>query len=234
MTKVSAALLGIGWGILGAAVGVGVQKLSRTFELQEPELDQDVTPVDRWLPVVLCTALFAAFAVRLATLPISLRDALTLLVIYSVYVALLVQIFAFDLKHRIIIDWVVGIGSVLAFGLAFVTPYFGEPRWLSALTGAVAAGAVFALIYLVGRGRALGAGDPKLAFFIGMVCGISLQAGNLRAIQALFYGVLIGGLVAVGVLASRRRGLRDYIAYGPWLVLGTWLVLLADPLVRKP
>lgn len=234
MTGIGPALLGLGWGVLGAAAGVGVQRLSRAFELQEPELDQGVTPVDRWLPVALCAALFAAFAVRLVSLPIPLRDALTLLVIDSIYLALLVQIFAFDLKHRIIMDWVVGIGSVLAFGLAFITPYFGEPRWLSALAGAGAAGAVFALIYLVGRGRALGAGDPKLAFFIGMVCGISLQPGNLRAIQALFYGVLIGGLVAAGVLASRRRGLGDYIAYGPWLVLGTWVVLFANPLVTRP
>jgi leader peptidase (prepilin peptidase)/N-methyltransferase len=210
-------------------------------ELQDPEFDQRVTVVDRWLPVALCAALFAAFAVRLATdsaigplTPLAkapLSDRLRLLAIESVYLVLFVQIFAFDLKHRIILDSVVGVGSVTAVILALVTPHFGEPPWLSPLLGGVAAGALFGVIYLIGRGRALGAGDPKLAFFIGTVCGISLNPLAYRTVPALFYGIIIGGLVGVGVVLSRRRTLREYIPYGPWLVLGAWVVLFLKPLL---
>lgn len=231
MSPGQAGLLGVAWGLVGAAIGIAIRKFSRTVELQDPEFDQRVTVVDRWLPVALCAALFAAFAVRLATLAIPVSDRLWLLAIESVYLALFVQVFAFDLKHRIILDWVVGAGSLAAFVLAFVTPHFGEPRWLSALLGAVAGGALFGVIYLIGRGRALGAGDPKLAFFIGMVCGISINPLAIRTVQALFYGIIIGGLVGVAVVVSRRRSLREYIPYGPWLVLGAWVVLFLQPLL---
>ncbi len=234
MRALPAALLGVAWGALGAVAGVGVRKFSHAVEVREPDLDQGVTGLDRWLPIALCAALFAAFAVRLVRLPISPSESLRLLVVYSIYLVLLVQIFVFDLKHRIILDSVVAAGSALALALAFVTPYFGQPPWLSALIGAIAGGAVFALIYLVGRGRALGAGDPKLAFFLGMIAGVSLQPLKLRTLSALFAGVILGGGVAVGVLLSRRRRMRDYIPYGPWLVLGTWLVLFMDPLLRSP
>jgi prepilin signal peptidase PulO-like enzyme (type II secretory pathway) len=30
---------------------------------------------------------------------------------------------------------------------------------------------------------------------------------------------------------SRRRTLREYIPYGPWLVLGAWVVLFLKPLL---
>lgn len=240
MSPGQAGLLGVAWGLVGAGMGIAIRKFSRTVELQDPEFDQRVTVVDRWLPVALCAALFAAFAVRLGTdaaigplppLKIPRPDRLWLLAIESVYLALFVQVFAFDLKHRIILDWVVGAGSLAAFVLAFVTPHFGEPRWLSALLGAVAGGALFGVIYLIGRGRALGAGDPKLAFFIGMVCGISINPLAIRTVQALFYGIIIGGLVGVAVVVSRRRSLREYIPYGPWLVLGAWVVLFLQPLL---
>jgi len=229
----TSALLGIAWGVLGAAVGTGIRGFSRAIELQEPELDRRVTALDRWLPIALTAGLFAAFAVRLVSLPIPLRERYGLLAIYSIYLALLVQIFIFDLKHRIILDWVVGAGAALAFALAFVTPHFGDLPWLNALVGGVVAGALFGIIYLIGRGRALGAGDPKLAAFIGLVCGMSLQS-SWRALSALFAGILLGGLVGAGVLLSRRRKLGDYIPYGPWLVLGAWLVLFMDPLLTRP
>jgi leader peptidase (prepilin peptidase)/N-methyltransferase len=233
MSPWQAGLLGVAWGLVGASAGVAIRKFSRSVELQEAEFDQRVTLVDRWLPVALCAALFAAFAVRLATLAIPLSDRLWLLAIESLYLALFVQIFAFDLKHRIILDEVVGAGSVAAFVLAFVTPHFGEPRWLSALLGGVGGGALFSVIYLIGRGRALGAGDPKLAFFIGTVCGISLNHLAFRTLQALFYGIIIGGLVGLAVLLSRRRRLREYIPYGPWLVAGAWVVLFLKPLLAE-
>jgi leader peptidase (prepilin peptidase)/N-methyltransferase len=238
MSPWQAGLLGVAWGLVGAGVGVAISKFSRSVELQDAEFDQRVTLVDRWLPLALCGALFAAFAVRLVNLTIPLPDRLWLLAIESVYLVLFVQIFAFDLKHRIILDWVVGAGSLAAFVLAFVTPHFGEPtifswnaRWLSALLGAVGGGALFSVIYLIGRGRALGAADPKLAAFIGMVCGISINPMQFRTVQALFYGIIIGGLVGIGVVLSRRRTLREYIPYGPWLVLGAWVVLFLKPLL---
>jgi prepilin signal peptidase PulO-like enzyme (type II secretory pathway) len=60
----------------------------------------------------------------------------------------------------------------------------------------------------------LGAGDVKLAAFLGAVVGFP------RVISALLLGMLAGGVVVLLLLLLRavRRG--QYLPYGPFLVLG--------------
>ena len=63
----------------------------------------------------LAAVLFFLFALQLGIQP--------LLFINSVYVAVLVQVLAFDLKTRYILDFVMLPGWAIAFALAFVTPW---------------------------------------------------------------------------------------------------------------
>lgn len=70
----------------------------------------------------------------------------------------------------------------------------------------------------------MGFGDVKLAVFIGLVTGLS----NLRMVHAILAGVYIGGAVAVALLVTRRRGLRQAVPYAPFLVAGTLLTLLVQ------
>ncbi len=93
-------------------------------------------------------------------------------------------------------------------------------------TGVGAAAAVLLVglgILLGGGGMGLGIGDGKLMILMGAMVG---WPGIL---PALFYGMILGGLVAVVLLV--RKGRRAAFSYGPYLAAGGALVLLF-PTVR--
>ena len=110
------------------------------------------------------------------------------------------------------------IGGLLAWG-------FAQPLWLpgfhpfSALVGLALGGGTFFLIALAGRG-ALGMGDVKLAAALGAVVGYP------HIIPALVVGILSGGFAALILLLTRHISRKDYLAYGPYLALGAWVVLI--------
>lgn len=115
----------------------------------------------------------------------------------------LLVIFVADLKYQIIPDSmiVVGIIGVLLQGLAL---------WLSAFGAA----AFFLLLFLATRGRAMGLGDVKLAFLLGLLLGYP------RIVVALYLAFLTGAGVGVILILARKKRLKSKIAFGPFLILG--------------
>jgi leader peptidase (prepilin peptidase)/N-methyltransferase len=217
-------LFALGWAVAGGVIGAGLNYLSRWLaRFEEIEFEQSV--LDRLLMPALGAIFFFLFALQLGVQP--------LLFIDSVYVALLVQVLAFDLKTRYILDLVMFPSWVIAFALAFVTPWtpaltWPWPDWRTAPVAALIAGGVFFLLFFGGQAifgaEAFGFGDVKLAVLIGMATGLS----NLRVVHALLYGVFLGGFVAIILLITRIRNMREAVPYGPFLVLGTLITLYAQ------
>jgi leader peptidase (prepilin peptidase) / N-methyltransferase len=209
------------WAVVGALVGVGLNYLSRWLaRIEEIEFRQSL-PETLLMPA-LASALFFLFALQLGVQRLVFID--------SVYAAILVQVLAFDLKTRYILDLVMFPSWVIALALAFVTPwtpYLSWPAadWRTAVVAGVIAGLVFLLLYFGGQlvfgAEAFGFGDVKLAVFIGLVSGLT----NLRMVHALLYGVFLGGFVAIILLITRIRRLKEAVPYGPFLVLGTLIIL---------
>ena len=214
----------LGWAVVGGVTGVGLNYLTRRLaRIEEIEFEQ--SQLDTLLMPALGAVLFFLFAFQLGVQ--------RLLFIDAVYVVILVQVLAFDLKTRYILDLVMFPSWVIAFALAFVTPWTAAftwpwPDWRTAPVAAVIAGGVFLLLYFGGQlifgAEAFGFGDVKLAVFIGMATGLS----NLRVAHALLYGVFLGGFVAIILLITRIRGMREAVPYGPFLTLGTLLVLYSQ------
>ena len=96
--------------------------------------------------------------------------------------------------------------------------------WWHALLGGLVGFLVFWLLGVVGVALlgegALGAGDVKLAAYVGAVVGFPL------VVEALVLTFLLGGVGAGLVLLSKRGALRMAIPYGPFLVLGGAVVML--------
>jgi leader peptidase (prepilin peptidase)/N-methyltransferase len=200
------------WAVVGAGVGFGIRRLSVWLARIE-ELEPGFERWQVWGPVVASAALFAVFGWRFGPAP--------LLLLKSLWVAVLVYVIFFDLEHRLILDRVMYPSMGLAILASIVTPH---PGWLNAIVTGVGAGAIFLLLSLGGdllfRAEVLGIGDVKLAVFLGLVLGFPWT------VQALFLGILLAGGLSLLLIAIRKKGLRDTIAYGPYLCAGTLIVLL--------
>ena len=99
---------------------------------------------------------------------------------------------------------------------------FGKHEILNALFGMFVGAGVFhwvSYLYQITRKKVgLGAGDATLLGLIGFVFGWKVLFPIIFWSAAL--GILGGGLM----LVSRRESLTKEIAFGPWLVLSTFLV----------
>lgn len=96
---------------------------------------------------------------------------------------------------------------------------------------ALVAGVVLFVVYLVLAllpGGGIGFGDVKLAGLLGMLLGWLSWAQVWWATLATF---LIGGVVAVALLALRRKGAGDEFAYGPAMLLGAVGALVAPAVI---
>ena len=86
---------------------------------------------------------------------------------------------------------------------------------LVVLGSSLGIGMFFLLLVLVTGGRGMGGGDIRLGILIGLFNGFP---GNILAV---FLGFVIGALYSIVLLLFRRKGLKDTIAFGPFLLLGS-------------
>jgi leader peptidase (prepilin peptidase) / N-methyltransferase len=76
----------------------------------------------------------------------------------------------------------------------------------------------------------MGMGDIKLGVSIGLVLG---YLGGWYVIVALYATIMAAAVVAIALMAWGRAAIADRIPFGPYLALGTLIVLFAgDPLVE--
>jgi len=149
---------------------------------------------------------------------------------YLLFAWTLLVLSVIDLDHKRIPNRLTyPLTPVLAVLLVAAGLAGGDPgQALRALLGGVVAFAVLLALALINP-RGMGLGDVKLAAFLGLGLGF---LGWDHLVLGLFAAFLLGGLVAVALLALRRRGRRDEIPFGPWLAAGSLVaVLLGEPLI---
>ncbi len=99
--------------------------------------------------------------------------------------------------------------------------------WVRALLGGAALFAVYFLLLVV-YPAGMGFGDVKLAGVLGLYLG---WAGWASVVVGWFAAFLLGGLFAVGLLAARRAGRKSSVPFGPWMLAGAWIGLIAGDAV---
>jgi leader peptidase (prepilin peptidase) / N-methyltransferase len=161
-------------------------------------------PISLRYPLVeLLTGLLFVLAVSELGVGLSLVAGLILL-------AALVAITAIDLDCQLIPDVISLPGIVVGFVLSLIV---GNPGWLDSLIGILVGGGLFFLIIVASRGG-MGGGDMKLGAMLGAFLGWKLT------LVAVLLAVLTGGVVAIILLAVRRKGRKDAVPFGPFLALG--------------
>lgn len=204
------------WAVVGAGGGSlvrwGSVRLARLEELE---------PGSRWWqvfgPPVLSALLFGVFAYEAG--PAHLPS----LLLRSIFVLVLVQVIFFDFEHRLILDRVMFPSMALALVLSLTgDPWFSGHDWWHGIATGLAVGLLFILLAVGGawlfKTEAMGFGDVKLVTFMGLLLG------PLPTIYAMFYGVFLAGLAAIGVIVW-NRSMKGSIAYGPYLAAGALIEL---------
>jgi leader peptidase (prepilin peptidase)/N-methyltransferase len=138
-------------------------------------------------------------------------------VVAAVLLAALVAITAIDLQLQIIPDAITLPGIVTGVVANVATQ---RVSIVDSLLGLALGGGLFFVIIVV-SGGGMGGGDMKLGAMLGAFLGWKV------ALIALFLGVVFGGVFAIVLLASGRRGRKDAVPFGPFLALGGAVGLFA-------
>jgi leader peptidase (prepilin peptidase) / N-methyltransferase len=140
---------------------------------------------------------------------------------------LLIIIFVFDLKHYIIPDSVTFLGIVVVLMFRIFSVFQNlkfEIQNLGALSDYLIAGLAsslfFFIIFAISKGKWMGFGDVKLAFFMGLLLGYP------SIVLALFLAFFIGGIVGISLIIAKKKKLKSEVPFGPFLVAGTFIALL--------
>lgn len=159
--------------------------------------------------------LFALAALGGAVGAVADRDPLTIAALVSAS-TLIVASVAWDLHERRIPNAWTYPGLAVGLAIAFAGgPFAG----LSALAGALLAGALFLSMSVISRGG-LGIGDVKLGAALGAF------VGPVGAIDLVLITAVAGGLLGVAWLIA-GRGRRSALPYAPALAVGGWMALAA-------
>ena len=150
---------------------------------------------------------------------------------YAVLFCIFIVLSVYDIKHKILPDSLIFLFIIIAFIGMFLVQgdaiVLHMPTYTQFLAG-VLLPAPFALLWLVSKGKWMGLGDSK--FMIGMGFLLGMSAG----ITAILFSFWIGALISILILMYSRcfgkRGvtLMTAIPFGPFLALGTILVVLSN------
>jgi leader peptidase (prepilin peptidase)/N-methyltransferase len=168
----------------------------------------------------------------------------------TVYTCILLVILVIDLEHKLVLNVIILPAIALAlllmplqtlprvpsfanYGLlALLFSVRGMSPWtlaqwsmLSIFLGGLSAFAIFWLICIISP-EGMGYGDVKLAAFAGLVTAFP------GALAAVFGSFILGGIVAIGLLASGVAQRKTAIPFAPFLCLTTFVVMVfGEPLL---
>lgn len=149
---------------------------------------------------------------------IELSTAIGIVLLYPNYIFIILflltlSIFIIDLEHQIIPDELSWLVLLLGLFTVHGTPF-------TALFSGFFASLLLLFIHLITRGRGMGLGDVKLAIALGTWLG---WLGGLRWLMTAF---IIGGIISAILLLLRRANLKTKVAFGPFLIIAFWIILL--------
>jgi len=155
-------------------------------------------------------------------------------IFYILILSLLIIIFVYDLRHMLIPDVVlfpaillVFVFRVLGWWRLGALNVFGSNPFsfevinsitTSLIFAVLSAGFFFAIFYL-SKGRAMGFGDVKLAFFMGLLLG------HPGTFIALFIAFFLGGIIGVILILFGSKTLKSKVPFAPFMIAGTVISL---------
>lgn len=146
---------------------------------------------------------------------------------YMVLIPMLISAFCIDLKLQIIPNRLTL--TIFEFGLIFtflgviLNVNAGINLFINNILGMIVGAGIFLLITLIGgliAGKeAMGFGDVKLMGALGLFFGWV----DIIIISVLAF--LFAAIVSIGILILRRKKINEYIPFGPFIVVGSFICI---------
>jgi prepilin signal peptidase PulO-like enzyme (type II secretory pathway) len=141
-------------------------------------------------------------------------------------VCYLVLIFFHDLDFMLIPDAAIYPAILVTLGYQYYK-YLNGPLGIasfkapitSAFFAALVAALFFFLLIWMSRGKWIGGGDVKLGFLAGALVGWP------EILFVLFFAYMIGAVVSLILIATKKKTWKSQIPFGPFLVTGIFLVM---------
>ena len=149
-------------------------------------------------------------------LPVSLVEFIPFALVLIIF-SLLMVVLIYDLKHFIIPNKIIYPAILTTLFLIAFNSFSEQSLQLffnHLLTGGVSF-LFFLAIYLITKGKGIGFGDVRYAFFLGLFLGFP------DGLVALFFSFIIGAIIGVILMIVGLKGRKDMIPFGPFLVVGT-------------
>jgi len=138
---------------------------------------------------------------------IFLRDAL--------FIAALVVIFVIDYLDMLVFDSVTIPMTVIAFVLNLLLGM----SWLNLILAVLVGAGFFLFQYAVSKGRWIGGGDIRIGAMVGAMVGFP------GVVAVLLFAYMIGAIVAILLLTSKKTTWKSQLAFGTFLTAATVIVL---------
>jgi prepilin signal peptidase PulO-like enzyme (type II secretory pathway) len=123
------------------------------------------------------------------------------------------------LPNRIVYPLIVGSGLLWVSNIIFFDGGL-HLLWYGLLSAAIAGG-IFCLLFFISDGKWIGGGDVKIGFALGF-----LLMDPYNAFLMLFTASVIGMLVSLPGLVSKKITATSRIPFGPFLIIATVIVKL--------
>lgn len=179
-----------------------------------------LAPVVIWILAFLALLLISVIDFRLYIIPDGLNIAIFILAIVN-FISLYISGGFGEFQHNIYNSFLgthAGVSGTLLGMQAHFLFFIEENIWLNFLLGGIFGGIFFGSIFFLSRGLAMGFGDVKLALAAGFLLGLP------DMILATMLAFITGALSGVFLMIRRRKGIKDYLPFGPFIALGITLV----------
>ena len=129
-----------------------------------------------------------------------------------------------DAREKIIPNSLIGIGLAAWLVLILIDIFVGGTPWLQLLVfsgiGGIACGGLLLIIALIAK-SALGMGDVKLFFVLGLLYGLADAYG------ILLFSVIAMGVFSIALLIAKKVTMKSTIPMAPFVIVGFFLSILA-------
>ncbi len=223
--------------IIATAIAIVLGQVTAHLIRRLPEIIEDENAIKKLIPTLKTGFkfdwMYSLVLIILFNLTIFFVGTTYISYIYMVLISMLIVATVIDFKMQLIPDTV----QVVVLLLGIIVTATDYTNWLGHLIGMLLGGLIFVLIAIfskiVFRKEGMGMGDIKLMTGLGLLFGIKRvpvsfmdffsQAEIILTITVMAF--FLAAIVAVVLIVTSKTEKSQYMAFGPYIVIATILVI---------